>query len=421
VIGGDEERGTAAAPRRRAREAAARMLLALGVTVATLGALEIGLRPFVRPSRQSTGRLFGTELPPVRLVPPEPPRRVPRDASPGRIRQDDLTGLIREDREIGYAPRENARSTNGWWQSNNLGARSRRDTSSAIAPGTTRVLVFGDSFAAGSRVPQESAWPAVIEASHPDLEVVSLGVDGYSAAQSWLRYRVLGERVAHDVVVLTLSPRADFWRDVNTLRALDGWRSYTVMPRFVVEDGALRLVPGPYDPPTAIYADNREAPSARLLDHLRTYDRFYVSWMYERLPAPLADSVLGRFALARLHDVLTTRRHAQTLEPGSEAVTVSGSIARAMRDAAAARGARFLLVLLPSERDVKRLRRSDAERNAWQRIVAGLSEYGVPCLDLAPDLIAAPADRIDRGFDGTHHGPRTNALVADAVARALLR
>src|SRR5262245_45417110 len=98
--------------------------------VATLGALELGLRAFVRPSRQSTGRLFGTELPPVRLGPPEPPRRVPREAPPGRIRQDDLTGLIREDREIGYAPRENARSTNGWWQSNNLGARARRDTSS---------------------------------------------------------------------------------------------------------------------------------------------------------------------------------------------------------------------------------------------------------------------------------------------------
>ena len=420
MIGG-QERGTATAPRRRAREVAARIVLALGVTVATLGALEIGLRAFVRPSRRSTGRLFGTELPPVRLVPPEAPRRMPRETPPGRIRYDDLTGLVREDPELGYAPRENARSTNGWWQSNNLGARARRDTSPTIAPGTTRVLVFGDSFASGSRVPQESAWPAVIEASHPELEVVSLGVDGYAAAQSLLRYRALRDRIAHDVVVLTLSPGADFWRDVNTLRALVGWRSYTVMPRFVVDDGALRLVPGPYDPPTAIYADNRSTPSPRLLDHLRTYDRFYVPWMYEPLPAPLAHSVLARFVLARWHDVLTARRHAEALEPGSEAATVSGRIARAMRDDAAERGARFLLVLLPSERDLKRLRRSGAERNAWQTIVAALSTYDVPSIDLAPDLIAAPADRIDRGFDGTHHGPRTNALIADAVARALPR
>jgi len=403
------------------REVAARIVLALGVTVATLGALELGLRVFVHSSRRSTGRLFGTELPPVRLVPPQAPHRVPREKPPGAIRQDDLSGLIREDRELGYAPRENARSTNGWWQSNDLGARARHDTSATIAPGTTRVLVFGDSFAAGSRVPQESAWPAVIEASHPGLEVVSLGVDGYGAAQSWLRYRGLRDRIAHDVVVLTLSPRADFWRDVNTLRALVGWRSYTVMPRFVVEDGVLRLVPGPYDPPTAIYADNRNAPSPRLLDHLRTYDRFYVPWMYEALPTPLVHSVLARFVLARWHDVLIDRRQAQTLEPGSEAVTVTGRIAQAMRDAAAERGARFLLVLLPSERDLGKLRSSNAERNAWQGIVGRLSENGMPCLDLAPDLIAAPADRIDRGFDGTHHGPRTNALIADAVARSLPR
>jgi hypothetical protein len=193
------------------------------------------------------------------------------------------------------------------------------------------------------------------------------------------------------------------------------------MPRFVVDDRAPRLVRGPYDPPTAIYADNRIAPTPRPLDRLRTYDRFYVPWMHEPLAAPLAHSVLVRFVLARWYDVLTKRRHAEALEPGSKAVTVSGRIARAMRDDAVERGARFLLVLLPRERDLKRLRRSDAERDAWRGIVAAFSDFGVPCLDLAHDLIAAPADRIDRVFDGTHHGPRANALVVDAVARALLQ
>ena len=396
-----------------------RIVLALGATAVTLVALEVGLRAFVLPSPGSAGRLFGSELPPVRLVPREAPHVERREAPPGRIRRDDLTGLFREDPVLGYAPREQARSTNDWWQSNNLGARARRDTSPAIVPGTTRVLVFGDSFAAGSRVPQESAWPAVLEAGQPDLEVVNLGVDGYSAAQSLLRYRVLRDRLAHDIVVLTLSPRADFWRDVNTLRALLGWSSYTVMPRFVVDDGRLRFVPGPYDPPAAIYADNRTALSPRLRDHLRRYDRFYVPWMHEPLPAPLAGSVLVQFVLARWHAALLQRRQWQALDPREEAVAVSARIARAMRDDAAARGTRFLLVLLPSERDLGQLRRSAAYRNDWQAIAAALAQDAVPCLDLAPTLLAAPADRIDRGFDGTHHGPRTNALIAAAVARAL--
>ena len=186
-----------------------RAALALGAAAVVLVALEAVLRVGVTPSPHSAGRLFGSELPPVQLIPPEPPRPARRDAQPGRIRFDDLSGLVRDDVVLGYTAREHAISTNGWWQSNNVGARARRDTAATTAPGTTRVLVFGDSFAAGSRVPQESAWPAVLEAADPGLEVVNFGVDGYSLAQSLLRYRGVGASLAHDVVILTLSPRAD--------------------------------------------------------------------------------------------------------------------------------------------------------------------------------------------------------------------
>src|SRR3989442_14892949 len=264
--------------RRSLLEVIRRAALALGAAAVVLVALEVVLRVCVTPSPRSAGRLFGSELPPVRLIPAEPPRPPRRDAQPGRIRYDDLNGIVRDDPVLGYAPREHAISTNGWWQSNNLGARARHDTASTVAPGTTRVLVFGDSFAAGSRVAQESAWPAVLEAADPGLEVVNLGVDGYSLAQSLLRYRGLREAVAHDVVGLTLSPRADLWRDLNTLRALVGWRSYPVMPRFVL-DGGLQLVPSPYDPPIAVHAANRSGLRPRRPEHLRRYDRFYVPRM----------------------------------------------------------------------------------------------------------------------------------------------
>src|SRR2546428_7764923 len=210
-------------------------------------ALEGLLRAFVTPSPRSAGRLFGSELPPVHLIPAEPPQPPRRDAQPGRIRYDDLNGIVRDDPVLGYAPREHAISTNGWWQSNNLGARARHDTASTVAPGTTRVLVFGDSFAAGSRVAQESAWPAVLAAAAPRLEAAKLGVDGYSLAQSLLRYRGLREAITHDVVVLTLSPRADLWRDLNTLPRPLGWRPYRGMPRLVL-DGGLQLVPRPHYP-----------------------------------------------------------------------------------------------------------------------------------------------------------------------------
>jgi hypothetical protein len=400
---------------------AKRWLLALTSAGLTLLAVELGLRAMVAPSSQSAGRLLGSELPPVRLIPSDPPRRVHRVWSPGRIRRDDLGGVFRPDPTMGYAPREDATSTNGWWQSNNLGARATHDTAPAVAPGTTRVLVFGDSFAAGSRVPQESAWPALIESMRPGLEVVNFGVDGYGTGQSLLRYRTLRGRLDHQVVVLTVSPRADFWRDVNTLRALAGWRSFLLMPRFVLENRRLRLVRDPYDPPQAIYTDNRAGPSPRLVEHLRRYDRFYVPWMYEPSPGLLDRSVLVKFLRARWAATLLRRRHWEVLAPDSEAVAVTVGIAARMRHDAAVAGARFVLVLLPSERDVKQLRRSASYRAQWRAIAERFARAGVPPVDLAPDFLAAPPEQLDRGFDGTHHGPRSNRMIAEAIGRALDR
>jgi hypothetical protein len=394
-----------------------RALLVLGATIFALLAVECILRACVVPISGAAGSLFGTTLPPARLIPVEPPRPPLRAGRTGRVGYDDLTGLVRDDPVLGYAPREHAASTNGWWQSNNLGARARHDTSPAVPVGTTRVLVFGDSFASGSRVPQESAWPAVLEAAHPDLEVVSLGVDGYSLAQSLLRYRAVRDTVAHDVVALTLSPGADLWRDVNTLRALAGWRSYRVMPRFVL-DGGLRLVPSPYQTPVAIYADNRDGLSPRLREHLRRYDRFYVPWMYEPTPGVAARSILVKLALARWHAALVERFHREALDPGSEAVAVSAAIIHTMRDEVVGRGARFLLVLLPSEIDVGRLRRRRGYHDQWIAIARAVASEGVACVDLANPMLAAP-DQLDRGFDGTHHGPRANRLIAATVGGAL--
>lgn len=396
-----------------------RALLALGATVLTLGAIEGGLRTCVAPIPGYGGRLFGTKLPPARLIPTQPPARPDRARRSGRVGLDDLTGLVRDDPVIGYAPRERESSANGWWQSNNVGARSRRDTSAAIPPGTTRVLVFGDSFAAGSRLPLESAWPALVEAANPGLEVLSFGVDGYSLGQSWLRYRAVRDAVAADVVVLTLSPGADLWREVNTLRALAGWRSYRVMPRFVLHGDRPELVPSPYDSSSAVHADNRDGLSARLRDHLRRYDRFYVPWMYEPTTGPAAWSVLTKLLLARWHAVLVDRIHDQALDPGSEAVAVSKAIVRSMHDEVTSRGERFLFVLLPSELDADRMRRRRAYADRWAAIATAVVPEGVASLNLVDTMLAAP-DELDRGFDGTHWGPRASRVIAAAVGRALV-
>src|SRR5436309_13556099 len=99
--------------RRSLLEVIRRAALALGAAAVVLVALEVVLRVCVTPSPHSAPRLFGSELPPVQLIPPEPPRPPRRDAQPARIRFDDLNGLLRHDLVLGYTSSEHATATNG--------------------------------------------------------------------------------------------------------------------------------------------------------------------------------------------------------------------------------------------------------------------------------------------------------------------
>jgi hypothetical protein len=132
-----------------------------------------------------------------------------------RLTRGDALGHLRLDRDLGYTHIENVVSSNGWWQSNNVGARSHNDTPRQKPPDGARVLAFGESFAQGSRVAKEDAWPNIMDAVANGLEVVNLAVDGYSMAQAVLRFEKIRQQVDYDTALLMFVPDADLWRDVN--------------------------------------------------------------------------------------------------------------------------------------------------------------------------------------------------------------
>ena len=386
--------------------------------------LEIGLRLMLAPSDRSYGMLLGQELPPVKLIPYDrSPPKTDRDASyedlvvdGDRISVGDIFGFHRDDPVLGYTPQENVVSLHGWWQSNNIGARKRRDTPPSVEPGRRRLLLFGDSYVQATRVRQEQAWPGLLETE--TLETVNLGVDGYSMAQSYLRYRQLKNRIDHDLVLLVFVPIKDLWRDVNTIRSLaKDWDYYPVMPRFVLEQGALVLVPSPYDSPSRIFEDSGTVVSDKLTSHLERYDRFYFAAEYResRLPERLLLYKVGlRAYLVYKKRALYARLHAE-----SEAVQVTQRIFDAMADEVEREGARFVLVYLPSRRDLDSLQSSDSYAASWKRIVESTCAAGFLCLDLSPALLEAPAESLDVGYEGSHYGPRANRLIADLVGRYL--
>jgi hypothetical protein len=386
-------------------------------------------RQFVKPSRAAFGELFGSELPPLRVVFPVDAHEVQDPTAPYRgmtvdgkqITLGDLWGHLRLDPLLGYTYEENVTSKNGWWQSNNVGARTRANVSAERPGSRTRVLVFGESFAHGSRLQQEDAYPSVIGEQHPEFEVLNFAVDGYSMAQSFLHYRQIRKRLKYDVVILTFVPETDAWRDINVLRQLayPGW-GMTLMPRFIMSHGDLSLVRPLYSDPFELFQKNREGFSTELRDYLRDYDRFYFPDMYEE-PQLLGKMIFWKLiARARWLD-WRRKLDLGLLDPNGEALNVSDAIFDTMQKEVQADGAAFILAILPYQHRWWNGEAKEAERMEWDRMVSFVCAQQASCLDLLPELLTVPSEEIDRAPDNEHFGPKMNIRIATVIHDALRR
>ena len=403
----------------------------LGLVVAALVfaffLIEIGARLILIPSYVSYGRLLGVELPP-HILPspffeaPEMDRSAPYNdlvVDGKAITLGDLWGLSRPDPTTGHAPVENSRSTNGWWQTNQLGARARHEHKREVPKGKSRILIFGDSFAIGSRLPQEETWSAHLAEQGDQFDIVNFGVDGFGSGQSYLRYQIMRDKLDHSYVMFMLSPQVDLWRDINTRRDVGGnWLAYAVMPRFIVKYQSLQLVPDPFADRSAqdFSADMSWDPLLR--EHLRAFDRFYFPLRYETVPV-IGNSIVFKVAANALSIFQRHQLKESLFHIDSEAMTVTRSIIRAFRSDAESRGNTFILVLLPTERELKNRRLKESHWREWQGMAENLCEPGVLCIDLADALREIPTDEIDTGYDGSHFGPNSSRFIAGLIYRAL--
>jgi hypothetical protein len=397
------------------------LALLAGSLLLALAVFEVGARLAVQPSDLSWGRLVGVELMPRRLL--ASPTGGTFDGSRPyydlvvdgvALTYGDVGGLIREDPDLGYVSLEDTASENGWWISNNVGARARTETTVEGPTDGARILVFGDSFSHGSHVRQTESWPYVMQAEMTRNEVVNLAVDGYGMAQAFLRYRQIRDLIDHDVVVLGFVPRDDLKRDVNTLRSLMGWESALVMPRFVLDGDTLRLVSSPFENAAEVARAAREAPQ-RIHEHLARYDAFYFEDDFVLPP------VLGRSVAYKLAAGVRSARRRRALSRSmmshdSEALRTTRAIVRTMAQEVERRGQRFVLVYIPNAGDVDLYRRDPTYPALWFSIV-DFCPGTATCLDLMSEL---PSDfETDRGVDGSHYGPRTNAWIGSRVGRAI--
>lgn len=76
----------------------------------------------------------------------------------------------------------------------------------ARVPGLCRMVVVGDSFTWGFGVERNEIWHELLEARHPDWEIVNAGVAGYATDQELLYLEERGLALRPDVVLLLFHP-----------------------------------------------------------------------------------------------------------------------------------------------------------------------------------------------------------------------
>jgi lysophospholipase L1-like esterase len=251
---------------------------------------------------------------------------------------------------------------------NSLGLRGP-ETPLAKAPGVKRVVVLGDSFVFGVGVDQDHVFTTrlqnLIEARRPgEIEVLNLGVAGYSTDQELLLFEDLGQRLRPDVVVLVMCDN-DF--EANTLDFVYG-RYYK--PTFELEgSGDVRRA-------------NGEVPRLGSWQSVKL-------WLGQR--SNLWNFVRSRTSRRpRLQGLLDAFQVATPRRSGADELELTTRLVVRLRDRAEATGARFVAFNTGHRGERTTL---------FHALRPRLAQQGVEHLGLEEFLGKARARQPDRNWD----------------------
>ena len=301
----------------------------------------------------------------------------------------------------------------------------------AEVPEAVDVVVVGDSLTYGFGAPADGAWPAAL-ARISDRSVYNLGHGGYGP----LQYRHLVEDRALSLrptdVVVALYLGNDLLNAYVVGYSLDHWSALRDPERPELEVPASARGQGVARP----FA--RPAEERRAAHWLRSHS-VLAGMAWKALRGERSSGVRGRAVLDAQGEILTRVDVSQglaTLDLGdprvAEGLRLTLDSLDVMAAACRARGARLLVVLIPSKASVFRealLRTPDAatvervtanERAAADAIRARLDATGIAYVDVLPDLRAAATRPGLYPPTANQHPTREGyRVIAEGVARSL--
>jgi lysophospholipase L1-like esterase len=302
----------------------------------------------------------------------------------------------------------------------------------ACPSGTRRVLVIGDSFAAGYYVNDQQTLAAVLERLLSDtpcgsVQVLNGGTGGYSTDQEYLFYKIEGQRYEPRVVVLML-----YYNDL-LYNIRDSGSQGEPKPCFDLADGELEPRNVPLTPPAR--------PGSRVGEDVERISPWRGSLALRLLGMRTSDSAprLNRWlaALGLVPPVAqTAASELWVYGPGAENPAMwrtTTALLRALRDEAVRHGARLVVLYVPvrfevndSVWDLTRARykmgRLWKREKVFDRLQAACAELAVPLVDPRQALRAAEASPQPAYYTrDVHWNDVGNELAATAAEPAVRR
>ncbi len=328
------------------------------------------------------------------------------------------------DSELGWRVRPNLRTEMD--VTNSRGMRGEREYSPAPPAGIVRLAIFGDSFVYGSEVRGESAWPALIEQAHPDIEALNFGVPAYGPGQAYLRFKAEASSVAPHIVALAIDPWMIDRAVAVVATGYQGGKEFRTKPRFFLDEaGQLVLLPNPVRDRSALERLRSEPGRIR---ELGERDFWYEPVIFEnalydysatvRLVSVFCSKLVKRFVDP--DRPMTGLPGAQVFNASSEAFRVLTTILLHFANEAELAGMRPTVLMLPDGYSVERVR--NGKERIMGPLVDFLEENDIEYIDLLGAFQSASPGEDPNGWfaKSRHYSPSGNRVVAERIAEAVL-
>ena len=103
------------------------------------------------------------------------------------------------------------------------------------------------------------------------------------------------------------------------------------------------------------------------------------------------------------------------MDPHSAAQTVTKGIIEEMDREVQSEGAKFSLIILPTDSDIRRYKTEGSYKKSWDEMTTFICSGETVCYDFMDDMSHLAKEELDTGYDGTHYGPKTNERIADLI------